>query len=55
MPEVTTIAAITASNSTTVNATIGPVRETNSVSQVFNTTSGYWVSDPFVLVGNGSP
>lgn len=52
MPEVTTIAAITASNSTTVSATIGPVREFNSVSQVFNTVSGYWVSDPFVLVGN---
>jgi hypothetical protein len=52
MPETSTISAITATNSTTVSATIGPVRESNSMAQVFNNTSGYFVSDPMILVGN---
>jgi hypothetical protein len=52
MPETTTISAVTASNSTTVSATISPFVETTTVGQVFNTTSGYWISDPLPLRGD---
>lgn len=52
MAETNTASTITPSVSTAVTYTIGPVSETASGSQVFNSVFGYWLSDPLTLSGN---